>query len=84
MIENENKDELSLTAEQAMPFLRTHPHGEARLANIRKHLPKAMEVYNESQAPTKLQRVKAKLEAPTVGMLATKPADPGKPEDTAA
>lgn len=65
MIEDDSKDEMSITAEHAMPFLRTHPQGEARLANIRKHLPRAMEVYNETQAPTKLQRVKARLSAET-------------------
>ena len=61
MIENDNKDKVSMTAENAIPFLRTHPQGDARLANIRKHLPAAMEVYNETQAPTKLQRISSRL-----------------------
>jgi predicted Zn-dependent protease len=61
MIENDSKDKVSITAENAMPFLRTHPQGETRLANIRKHLPAAMQVYNATQAPTKLEQIKTRL-----------------------
>jgi len=58
MIEQESHDEHSIVAERVLPFLRTHPHGEDRLNNIRKHLPKAMKIYEATLKGTKAQQIK--------------------------
>lgn len=63
MMEQDAKDENSIVAERVLPFLRTHPQGEARLANIRKHLPKAKKIYEETQKGTKAQQISAALGA---------------------
>jgi predicted Zn-dependent protease len=61
MMESEAKDEHSIVAERALPFLRTHPQGEARLENIRQHMPKAMKIYENSLKGTKAQQISAAL-----------------------
>ena len=61
MLENDARDNHSILLERVLPFLRTHPQGEARLDNIRDHLPEAMRIYGESQKPTKAQQIVASL-----------------------
>lgn len=63
MIEKEHQDMHGVTAEQVLPFVRTHPQGDVRLANIRKHLPAANAVYKKRTGPTEAQRVKESLKA---------------------
>ncbi|KAL7010027.1 hypothetical protein EMMF5_000046 [Cystobasidiomycetes sp. EMM_F5] len=46
-----------ITAERLLPFLRTHPQGDDRLANIEKHLPAAMKLYKETLEPSKAQQI---------------------------
>lgn len=64
MIEQDAKDHQGVVADQILPFLRTHPQGEARLENIKKHLPKAMGMYLQTQKGTKAQQLSASLKAP--------------------
>ena len=62
MLEREaDQSNHSMTAERALPFLRTHPQGDVRLANIKKHLPAAMKVYRETLEPTKVQKLNTSL-----------------------
>ena len=61
-----------INVEKMLPFLRTHPQGEDRLANIEKHLPKARELYNETLKPTKAQQVSDALKKATKGKEAGK------------
>lgn len=62
MIEKECHDEATLTAERILPFLRTHPQGDVRLANIRKHLPAAMKMYEKTKKTPDPARKVAKAE----------------------
>jgi predicted Zn-dependent protease len=62
MLEREaDQSNHSMNAERALPFLRTHPQGDVRLANIEKHLPAAMKVYRETLEPTKAQKLNTSL-----------------------
>lgn len=63
MIEEESQDEGDILGERVLPFLRTHPAGEDRLANIQKHLPKAMKLYQRTLQGTKAQQVRAAVTA---------------------
>lgn len=60
MMEQDSHDG-NITAERVLPFLRTHPQGESRLENIRKHLPRAVEIYQETQKPSKAQQIRDAL-----------------------
>ena len=61
MMEEEAHQKNGITAERVLPFLRTHPHGELRLQNIKKHLPAAKKLFEQSQEPTKAQQVNRAL-----------------------
>lgn len=58
MLEEDSHDESNITAERVLPFLRTHPQGEVRLDNLRKIMPKAMAIYQETQKPSKAQQIR--------------------------
>lgn len=64
MLEEESHDDSNITAERVLPFLRTHPQGDARLANLRQVMPKAMAIYKETQKPSKAQQIRDSIVNP--------------------
>jgi predicted Zn-dependent protease len=63
MLEQDSHDG-GITAERVLPFLRTHPQGDVRLESLRKILPQAMEIYHETQKPSKAQRIRDSIVNP--------------------
>lgn len=82
MIEEESQDEGDLLGERVLPFLRTHPNGADRLANIQKHLPKAKKLYEKALQGTKAQQVRAALN-PTTAASSSEDKDTSKKSSVA-